>query len=76
MLYDHPYPSLQQRVMEDNPDRPLSAIDIGYSDTQQLLIDTSSSPADMTQDSSMEDAGPSTAPLPVEGGNATFFHDD
>ncbi|PHH85468.1 hypothetical protein CDD83_374 [Cordyceps sp. RAO-2017] len=58
--------SLQQRVLEDDPSRPLSAI--GEPVTAGLSRDTA------TQDVDMQDAGPSTAPL--QGGNKTFFHDD
>lgn len=69
MLYDRPL-SLQQRVLEDDPNRPLSAMAIDYRTSQQTLV--SSSRDASTQDVEMNDAGPSTAPL--QGG--TFFHDD
>lgn len=70
MLYDCPPLSLQQRVLEDDPSRPLSAMAIDYRISQPTLISSSRDPS--TQDADMHDAGPSTAPL--QGG--TFFHDD
>ncbi|PHH72239.1 hypothetical protein CDD80_4672 [Ophiocordyceps camponoti-rufipedis] len=66
-LYDHPL-SLQQRVFEEDPMRPLSAA----GESTAALPELSRSAA--VQDVDMQDAGPSTAPLP--GGNKTFFHDD
>jgi F-box and WD-40 domain protein CDC4 len=69
MLYDRPL-SLQQRVLEDDPNRPLSAMAIDYRTSQQTLASPSQDA--LTQDVEMNDAGPSTAPL--QGG--TFFHDD
>ncbi|RKL24166.1 Pyruvate dehydrogenase E1 component subunit alpha [Fusarium proliferatum] len=73
MLYDRPL-SLQQRVLEDDPNRPLSAMAIDYRTSQQTLV--SSSRDASTQDVEMNDAGPSTAPLqggldlPTIGGQA------
>ncbi|KAL5613587.1 hypothetical protein FOVSG1_002650 [Fusarium oxysporum f. sp. vasinfectum] len=73
MLYDRPL-SLQQRVLEDDPNRPLSAMAIDYRTSQQTLA--SSSRDASTQDVEMNDAGPSTAPLqggldpPTIGGQA------
>ncbi|KEY69414.1 hypothetical protein S7711_05728 [Stachybotrys chartarum IBT 7711] len=71
VLYDRPL-SLQQRVLEDDPDRPVSAMGFGYHGGQAhepgLDGDVSS------HDIDMQDAAPSTAPL--QGGNQTFFHDD
>lgn len=69
MLYDRPL-SLQQRILENDPERPLSALAIDYRGSEEA---SSSSQGD-SQDVDMEDAGPSTAPLPGE--NTTFFHDD
>ncbi|KAK7414398.1 hypothetical protein QQX98_006763 [Neonectria punicea] len=69
MLYDRPL-SLQQRVLEDDPTRPLSAMAIDYRSSQPTIA--SSSRDQSNQDVDMQDAGPSTAPL--QGG--TFFHDD
>ncbi|KAF4442796.1 F-box and WD-40 domain-containing CDC4 [Fusarium acutatum] len=69
MLCDRPL-SLQQRVLEDDPNRPLSAMAIDYRTSQQTLASPSRDAS--TQDVEMNDAGPSTAPL--QGG--TFFHDD
>lgn len=70
MLSDRPL-SLQQRVLENDPDRPLSALALDYRSSEAEM---SSSSQDDSQDVDMQDAGPSTAPL--QGGNATFFHDD
>ncbi|KAL2680814.1 hypothetical protein Neosp_008417 [[Neocosmospora] mangrovei] len=69
MLYDRPL-SLQQRVLEDDPNRPLSAMAIDYRTSQPTMASSSRDP--QAQDVDMQDAGPSTAPL--QGG--TFFHDD
>ncbi|KAF4591589.1 WD domain and F-box domain containing protein [Ophiocordyceps camponoti-floridani] len=66
-LYDHPL-SLQQRVFEGDSMRPLSATGESTAALPQL------SRSAAVQDVDMQDAGPSTAPLP--GGNKTFFHDD
>lgn len=71
MLYDRPL-SLQQRVLEEDPTRPLSAMAIDYRGSGSAIA--SSSRDATTQDVDMQDAGPSTAPL--QGGNTTFFHDD
>jgi len=71
MLYDRPL-SLQQRVLEDNPTRPLSAMALDYRAGEPAIAE--SSRASSAQDVDMQDAGPSTAPL--QGGNKTFFHDD
>ncbi|POR37156.1 F-box/WD repeat-containing protein 7 [Tolypocladium paradoxum] len=71
MLYDRPL-SLQQRVLEDNPNRPLSAMALDYRAGDPAMA--SSSRDTSTQDVDMQDAGPSTAPL--QSGNKTFFHDD
>jgi F-box and WD-40 domain protein CDC4 len=70
MLSDHPL-SLQQRVLEGNPDRPLSAMALDYRDREDSMSGSITGPA---EDVDMQDAGPSTAPL--QGGNTTFFHDD
>lgn len=70
MLYDRG-PTLQQRVLEDDPSRPLSAMALDYRETEPMISEES--PQEATQDVSMVDAGPSTAPL---RGNVTFFHDD
>lgn len=70
MLYDRG-PSLQQRVLEDDPSRPLSAMALDYRDSEPTASEESAQEA--TQDVNMVDAGPSTAPLQ---GNGTFFHDD
>lgn len=69
MLYDRA--TLQQRVLEDDPNRPSSAMAIDYRDSEPMSA--SSSQESATQDVGMEDAGPSTAPL--QGGSATFFQD-
>ncbi|KAF7560323.1 hypothetical protein G7046_g3820 [Stylonectria norvegica] len=71
MLYDRPL-SLQQRVFEEDPSRPMSAMAMDYRNSQPTI--GSSSRDASTQDVDMQDAGPSTAPL--QGGNKTFFHDD
>ena len=71
MLYDRPL-SLQQRVLEDDPTRPVSAMAIDYRSVGSAIASSSRDPS--TQDVDMQDAGPSTAPL--QGGNQTFFHDD
>ncbi|KAH6890388.1 WD40-repeat-containing domain protein [Thelonectria olida] len=65
MLYDRPL-SLQQRVLDDDPNRPQSAMAIDYRGSHPTTRDHSS------QDVDMQDAGPSTAPLQ----GVTFFHDD
>lgn len=70
MLYDGG-PTLEHRVLKDDPNRPLSAMALDYRDSEQMISEGSSQEA--SQDVNMVDAGPSTAPL---GGNVTFFHDD
>jgi len=71
MLYDGPF-SLQQRVLEDDPDRPMGAMELEHRGNEASVAvsgrDSSS------QDMNMQDAGPSTAAL--QGSNMTFFHDD
>jgi F-box and WD-40 domain protein CDC4 len=69
VLYDRPL-SLQQRVLEDDPSRPLSAMAIDYRSAQPTLAGPSRDAS--AQDVDMHDAGPSTAPLQ----GVTFFHDD
>jgi F-box and WD-40 domain protein CDC4 len=70
MLYDRPL-SLQQRVLEDDPDRPASAMELEYRGNQ------TNGPSDIADapmgDVDMQDAGPSTAPL--QGGDQAFFRD-
>jgi F-box and WD-40 domain protein CDC4 len=72
MLYDRPL-SLQQRAIDDAPNRPMSAM-FDYRKSQPLSMAGPSRDASTSQDVDMQDAGPSTAPL--QGGNKTFFHDD
>ncbi|KAK0381453.1 WD domain-containing protein [Colletotrichum limetticola] len=72
VLYDRPL-SLQQRVLQEAPNRPLSAMQLDYRQTQPTVAGSSREAAG-SQDVDMRDAGPSTAPL--QGGNKTFFHDD
>lgn len=62
--------TLQQRILEDDPDRPMSAMALDSRVPDPIV----SSQDRVSQDVSMPDAGPSTAPL--DGGNTTFFHDD
>ncbi|TQW00351.1 F-box and WD repeat-containing protein [Cordyceps javanica] len=61
MLYDRPL-SLHHRVLQDDPDRPLSALGFGYHDMASSTGD--SSRASLSQDVEMEDAAPSAAPVP------------
>ena len=70
MLYDRPL-SLQQRVLEGNPERPLSAMALDFRDREDIM---SSGDQDTSEDVDMQDAGPSTAPM--HGSQVTFFHDD
>ncbi|KAL7900892.1 WD40 repeat-like protein [Trichoderma sp. SZMC 28014] len=70
MLYDRPF-SLQQRVLEDDPDRPMSAMAFDYRGSDVSMAGLG---REASQDLSMVDAGPSTAPL--QGGNMTFFHEN
>ncbi|TDZ23840.1 F-box/WD repeat-containing protein 7 [Colletotrichum orbiculare MAFF 240422] len=72
VLYDRPL-SLQQRVLQETPTRPLSAMQLDFR-TSQPTVAGPSREASSSQDVDMRDAGPSTAPL--QGGNKTFFHDD
>ncbi|PHH59199.1 hypothetical protein CDD81_3575 [Ophiocordyceps australis] len=73
MLYDRPL-SLQQRVLEDNPTRPLSAMALDYRGDESGNADSSwDAPS---QDVDMQDAGPSTDLIQGDGSNKTFFHDD
>ncbi|EQK97676.1 WD domain and F-box domain containing protein [Ophiocordyceps sinensis CO18] len=60
--------SLQQRVLEDDPERPSSARP-EYRTSKAAFACSSQDTA--AQDVDMQDAGPSTAPL--HGGNKTFF---
>ncbi|KAM0303603.1 hypothetical protein HYE67_003679 [Fusarium culmorum] len=69
VLYDRPL-TLQQRVLEDDPSRPLSAMAIDYRSSQPTLAGPSRDAS--AQDVDTHDAGPSTAPLQ----GVTFFHDD
>lgn len=50
--------TLQQRTLEDDPQRPMSAIGFGFGEDA-----FGNEPADGATDIEMEDAGPSTAPL-------------
>ncbi len=59
MLYDRPL-SLGPRSLEDDPERPLSAMDFGYRDLDSSMDDSSREA--VAQDVDMEDACPSTAP--------------
>lgn len=70
MLYDRPF-SLQQRVLEDDPDRPMSAMAFDYRGSDVSMAGLG---REASQDLSMVDAGPSTAPL--QGGNMTFFREN
>ncbi|CCF31992.1 F-box/WD repeat domain-containing protein, partial [Colletotrichum higginsianum] len=72
VLYDRPL-SLQQRVLQEAPHRPMSAMQLDYRQSQPAVAGPSRE-AVGSQDVDMRDAGPSTAPL--QGGNKTFFHDD
>lgn len=66
MLHDRPR-SLQQRALEDDPNRPMSAMAYGYGeDVDSDTGMTGSGPDTMGQDIDMEDVGPSTAPPAVE----------
>ncbi|XP_044721108.1 WD domain, g-beta repeat domain-containing protein [Hirsutella rhossiliensis] len=65
--YERPL-SLQQRVLEDDPERPSSAR-LEYRAGKAPFACPSQDTA--AQDVDMQDAGPSTAPL--QGGNKTFF---
>ncbi|KAK5989062.1 F-box and WD-40 domain-containing protein 7 [Cladobotryum mycophilum] len=68
MLNDRPL-SFQQRVLEDDPSRPMSAMAFDYHDTE--VVTASCSHLTATQDIDMQDTGPSTAPL--QSDNMTFF---
>lgn len=59
-------------MLEETPNRPLSAMALDYRAGDAAIAGSSRDAS--TQDVDMQDAGPSTAPLP--GGNKTFFHDD
>ncbi|KAJ4996867.1 F-box/WD repeat-containing protein 7 [Colletotrichum sp. SAR 10_66] len=72
VLYDRPL-SLQQRVLQETPNRPMSAMQLDFRQQQPTVAGPSREAAG-SQDVDMRDAGPSTAPL--QGGNKTFFHDD
>jgi F-box and WD-40 domain protein CDC4 len=67
-LYDRP-PSLQQRVIEDNPDRPLSAMALDYLGPQPMSTGSS-------QDGAIRGVSVDGGPASSRGGNTTFFHDD
>ncbi|KAL6889838.1 WD40 repeat-like protein [Trichoderma longibrachiatum] len=69
VLYDRPF-SLQQRVLEDDPSRPMSAMAFDYrgGDVSMAGYSRDNTP----HDTAMVDAGPSTAPLQ----GVTFFHDN
>ncbi|KAK8143595.1 hypothetical protein G3M48_006998 [Beauveria asiatica] len=58
MLYDRPL-SLHHRVLQEDPDRPLSAMAFGYHDMESIT--GGSSQASLSQDVDMEDAAPSAA---------------
>jgi F-box and WD-40 domain protein CDC4 len=64
--------SLHQRVLENEPNRPLSAMALDFRAGSSSMMDYGEDTA--SPDVDMQDAGPSTAPL--QGGNKTFFHDD
>ncbi|KAI6778396.1 uncharacterized protein J7T54_000785 [Emericellopsis cladophorae] len=68
VIFDRP-PTIQQRVLEDDPSRPLSAMVVDY--TEPSSSGSSSQAANQDQDIDMTEAeaGPST-------GNKTFFHED
>jgi len=68
VIFDRP-PTIQQRVLEDDPSRPLSAMVVDY--TEPSSSGSSSQAANQDQDVEMTEAeaGPST-------GNKTFFHED
>lgn len=72
MLYDRPL-SLQQRVLEDNPNRPLSAMALDYRAGDPAIAGPSRDIREL-QDVDMEDAGPSSAA--AQGENKTFFNED
>ncbi|UQC78149.1 WD domain-containing protein [Colletotrichum lupini] len=65
--------TVMERVLQEAPNRPLSAMQLDYRQTQPTVAGSSREAAG-SQDVDMRDAGPSTAPL--QGGNKTFFHDD
>ena len=66
MLYDRPL-SLQQRVLEDDPKRPLSAMALDYRSGDPSI----SAPSRDSDDVDMAEAGPSTAPL--QNASKTFY---
>ncbi|ODA81576.1 hypothetical protein RJ55_00076 [Drechmeria coniospora] len=70
MLYDRPLP-LQQRVLEADPSRPLSAMALDYRAGDPAITTTGRDAS--TQDVDMEDAAPSTSPIPAD--SKTFFDD-
>lgn len=71
LLSDRPL-SLQQRVLEDDPNRPSSAMGLEFRSSEPSIATSTQDVS--TQDVDMQDAGPSTAPL--HGGNRTFFDTD
>lgn len=71
MLYDRPL-SLHQRALEDDPDRPLSAMGFGYSGMDSK---GGSSQASINQDVDMEDAAPSSAPMPDAAPQETLLRE-
>lgn len=72
MLHDEVPRTLQQRALEDDPTRPLSAMGFGFSKGASGSDPSDKPPSGL--DVEMEDAGPSTAPL--QGASRTFFPEE
>jgi F-box and WD-40 domain protein CDC4 len=68
VLYDRPS-SLQQRVLEDDPRRPTSAMAVDYAEPSGSGSSIEAAHQDRDVDMAEAEAGPST-------GNKTFFHED
>lgn len=60
--------TLQQRVLEKNPKRPVSALALDY---RHMETNANMSGMSDLQDVDMQDAGPSTAPL--QGSDSAYF---